>query len=155
GVLNDPEFTRDLENFVTALIEPGRINSLAQTLVKLTAPGIPDFYQGTELWDLSLVDPDNRRPVDYGLRRRLLGEMKTMTPEQIWDRIDDGLPKLWVIRQALKLRHGRQFFVPEDSYRPMAARGVKSDHVVAFARGERAITAVPRLELTVARTWSD
>jgi (1->4)-alpha-D-glucan 1-alpha-D-glucosylmutase len=155
GVLNSTDFTRDLENFVTPLIEPGRINSLAQTLVKLTAPGIPDFYQGTELWDLSLVDPDNRRPVDYGLRRRLLGEMKTMTPEQIWDRIDDGLPKLWVIRQTLKLRHGRQFFVPADSYRPMAARGAKSDHIVAFARGERAITVVPRLSLKLAGNWSD
>jgi (1->4)-alpha-D-glucan 1-alpha-D-glucosylmutase len=155
GVLNSTGFTRDLENFVTPLIEPGRINSLAQTLVKLTAPGIPDFYQGTELWDLSLVDPDNRRPVDYGLRRRLLGEMKTMTPEQIWDRIDDGLPKLWVIRQTLKLRHGRQFFVPADSYRPMAARGAKSDHIVAFARGERAITVVPRLSLKLAGNWSD
>jgi (1->4)-alpha-D-glucan 1-alpha-D-glucosylmutase len=155
GVLNSTDFTRDLENFVTPLIEPGRINSLAQTLVKLTAPGIPDFYQGTELWELSLVDPDNRRPVDYGRRRRLLGEMKTMTPEQIWDRIDDGLPKLWVIRQALKLRHGRQFFVPEDSYRSMAARGAKSDHVVAFARGERAITVVPRLSLKLAGHWGD
>ena len=70
-----------------------------------------------------------------------------MTPEQIWHRIDDGLPKLWVIRQTLRLRHERQFFLPEDSYRAILARGAKSDHVVAFARGERAITVVPRLTL--------
>ena len=155
GVLSNSEFIADLENFVTPLIEPGRINSLAQTLVKLTAPGIPDFYQGTELWDLSLVDPDNRRPVDYDLRRRLLGEMKTMTPEQIWNRIDDGLPKLWVIWQTLRLRHDRQFFLPEDSYRAILTRGAKSDHVIAFARGERAITLVPRLTLKRAGNWGD
>ena len=79
GILNHPPFTTDLEGFVKPLVEPGRINSLAQTLLKLTAPGVPDFYQGTELWDLSLVDPDNRRPVDYQKRRRLLAKMKDMT----------------------------------------------------------------------------
>jgi (1->4)-alpha-D-glucan 1-alpha-D-glucosylmutase len=71
----------EIESFTTPLVEPGRINSLAQTLLKLTAPGIPDFYQGTELWDLSLVDPDNRRPVDHSLRRRLLAELEGMTAE--------------------------------------------------------------------------
>lgn len=68
GVLSDPAFVSDLEAFVTPLIEPGRINALSQTLIKLTAPGVPDLYQGTGLWDLSLVDPDNRRPVDFAFR---------------------------------------------------------------------------------------
>ena len=64
-LLDDAGFTADLAAFVAPLVDPGRVNSLAQTLLKLTAPGVPDIYQGTELWDLSLVDPDNRRPVDY------------------------------------------------------------------------------------------
>ena len=155
GALNDTEFTGDLRNFVRPLVEPGRINSLAQTLIKLTAPGIADFYQGTELWDLSLVDPDNRRPVDYDLRRRLLAELKTTKPEEIWRRIEDGLPKLWVIHQTLKLRHEGHFFAPSDGYRALFPRGAKSAHVIAFARGERSITIVPRLVLKLADDWSD
>ena len=155
GILSDAEFTGDLQNFVKPLVEPGRINSLGQTLIKLTAPGIADFYQGTELWDLSLVDPDNRRPVDYDLRRRLLAELKTMRPEEIWRRIDDGLPKLWVIHQTLKVRHEGHFFAPGDRYRALFARGAKSAHVIAFARGERSITIVPRLVLKLADDWSD
>src|SRR5690606_19917331 len=71
-ILESREFITSLEEFVDPLVKPGRINSLAQTLIKLTAPGVPDFYQGSELWDLSLVDPDNRRPVDFARRRELL-----------------------------------------------------------------------------------
>ena len=77
---------------VMRLVEPGRISSLAQTLLKLTAPGAPDFYQGTDIWDLSLVDPDNRRPVDYELRRRLLSELnKGMGPEEILAQLAERL----------------------------------------------------------------
>jgi len=155
GTLNDQEFKADLETFVKPLIEPGRVNSLAQTLIKLTAPGVPDFYQGTELWDLSLVDPDNRRPVDYALRRRLLSELEGMRVEEIWSRIDEGLPKLWIISQTLKLRCSRKLLGPESSYHPLVARGEKSAHVVAFARGERAITVVPRLVIKLGGTWAD
>jgi (1->4)-alpha-D-glucan 1-alpha-D-glucosylmutase len=155
GVLSSSRFTASLESFVETLIEPGWINSLAQTLIKLTAPGIPDFYQGTEIWDLSLVDPDNRRPVDYDLRRRLLAQMKTMSPEEIWRRRDYGLPKLWVIGQTLKLRKDGQFFAPEDSYRALTARGAKADHVIAFARADRAITVVPRFVLKLGGNWGD
>ncbi|HEU4342147.1 MAG TPA: malto-oligosyltrehalose synthase [Candidatus Binatia bacterium] len=155
GVLNDAQFQTELAAFVKPLIEPGRINSLSQTLIKLTAPGIPDFYQGTELWDLSLVDPDNRRPVDYAVRRRLLSELGEMTAEQIWNRSDEGLPKLWLIRQALKLRSDRQLCGTESSYRGLFARGAKADHVVAFARGERALTVVPRFVIKLEGNWGD
>lgn len=155
AILNDSEFNAELEAFVKPLVEPGRVNSLAQLLLKLTAPGIPDFYQGAELWDLNSVDPDNRRPVDYNLRRRLLSELNRMTPEQIWARIEDGLPKLWVIRQTLKLRQERQLFAPEDNYRALACRGAKSSHAVAFTRGDRAVTVVPRLVLKLGRDWGD
>jgi (1->4)-alpha-D-glucan 1-alpha-D-glucosylmutase len=155
GILNDQEFKADLETFVKPLIEPGCVNSLAQTLIKLTAPGVPDFYQGTELWDLSLVDPDNRRPVDYALRHRLLSELDGMTVEEIWSRIDEGLPKLWIISQTLKLRGSRKLLEPESGYRPLVARGEKSAHVLAFARGERAITVVPRLVIKLGGSWAD
>ncbi|MHC5537276.1 malto-oligosyltrehalose synthase, partial [Singulisphaera rosea] len=95
ALLGDAGFVADLERFVVGLVEPGRVNSLAQVLIKLTAPGVPDIYQGNELWDLSLVDPDNRRPVDYGIRRELLASLKSATAEQIMARSDEGLPKLW------------------------------------------------------------
>ena len=155
AVLTSADFVADLEQFVTPLLEPGRINSLAQTLLKLTAPGIPDLYQGTELWDLSLVDPDNRRPVDYAVRKQFLGEIKNMSPEKVWNRIDDGLPKLWVIHKTLKLRNDKQLFAPAAGYREILARGAKSDHVIAFTRGERTITVVPRLNIKRAGSWVD
>jgi (1->4)-alpha-D-glucan 1-alpha-D-glucosylmutase len=78
-----------------------------------------------------------------------------MTPAEIWCRIDDGLPKLWVIRQTLKLRRERRLFAPEDDYRPLAHRGAKSCHVVAFARGDRAVTVVPRFPLKLGGSWGD
>src|SRR5207244_10874309 len=74
GTLGDAEFTAALEAFVAPLVEPGRVNALAQTLLKLASPGVPDIYQGCELWDHSLVDPDNRRPVDFSVREPLLSE---------------------------------------------------------------------------------
>ena len=154
-IMNNSEFTESLESFVRPLVEPGRNNSLAQTLIKLTAPGIPDFYQGTELWDLSLVDPDNRRPVDYQSRRRLLAEIKCMSPEQILARADEGLPKLWLIRQTLKARHERKLFQPQDSYRALTPSGAKREHIIAFARNQRAMTVVPRLTLKLAGEWGD
>ncbi len=155
-ILGDETFTADLQDFVAPLIEPGRVNALAQTLIKLTAPGIPDVYQGTELWDLSLVDPDNRRPVDYALRRRLLAELQTLTPEAIWARIDEGVPKLWVVRQALQLRRRYpQLFGPGESYQALYAQGSKATHVVASARGERAVTVVPRLVIGLGHSWED
>ncbi|HVW86166.1 MAG TPA: malto-oligosyltrehalose synthase, partial [Bryobacteraceae bacterium] len=104
AILEDGEFLRDFESFTSRLNHAGRVNSLSQTLIRMMAPGVPDIYQGTEIWDLSLVDPDNRRPVDYDLRRRLIGEMEGLSAEEIMTRMDEGMPKLWVIRQALKLR---------------------------------------------------
>jgi (1->4)-alpha-D-glucan 1-alpha-D-glucosylmutase len=156
GALGDRGFCADLEAFVAPLIEPGRVTGLAQTLIKLTAPGIPDLYQGTELWDLSLVDPDNRRPVDYAQRRALLAALTGATPERIWARIDEGLPKLWTIRQALALRRRRpEWFGAGGEYRPIAATGARAAHVVAFARAQRAVTVVPRLVMGLAAGWAN
>ncbi|HUN57965.1 MAG TPA: malto-oligosyltrehalose synthase [Candidatus Binataceae bacterium] len=155
-ILGDEKFLNDLEAFVEPLIWPGRINSLAQTLLKLTSPGVPDFYQGSELWDLTLVDPDNRRPVDYALRRRLLSELSDLTLAKILDRADEGLPKLWVTNKALALRARHpDWFGKTSSYEPIMARGPASDHVVAFARLGNAITIVPRLTLKLNGGWKN
>lgn len=146
SLYDDARFGAELEALVGDLVEPGRITSLAQKLVQLTAPGVPDVYQGSELWDLSLVDPDNRRPVDYALRRRLLDELPGLDTADIASRNEAGLPKLWVIRQALALRRAQPAaYGPGGRYRPLYATGSAADHVVAFVRGEEAITVVPRL----------
>jgi (1->4)-alpha-D-glucan 1-alpha-D-glucosylmutase len=153
--LADSEFVADLENFVSTVIAPGQTNSLAQTLLKLTAPGVPDLYQGTELWDLSLVDPDNRRPVEFDERRRLLAELKEATVEQVIERSREGAPKLWLIRQALGLRQRRpELFGAEGGYEPLDASGPRADHVIAFARGARAVTVAPRWPIVLGGDWA-
>jgi (1->4)-alpha-D-glucan 1-alpha-D-glucosylmutase len=153
-VLADEDFRRDLEALVALVREPGRVSSLAQVLLKLTTPGLPDIYQGTELWDLSLVDPDNRRPVDYARRRRLLAECEGLSAEAAWARADEGLPKLWMIAKTLALRRRRpEAFRAE--YRPLAATGAARDHVVAFRRGPDLAVVVPRLVLRLAGRWED
>ncbi len=83
-VYDNAEFISALETFITPLIWPGRVNPLAQTLLKLTSPGVPDLYQGSELWNLTLVDPDNRRPVDYALRTRLLKDFARRGLRRYW-----------------------------------------------------------------------
>lgn len=136
----------------------GFLNSLAQTLCKITAPGVPDIYQGTEIWDWSLVDPDNRRPVDYVKRRRLLDEVKSWgagsadsLPErlhQALDTLDDGRCKLYLIATALEFRRARAALFRDGSYLPLRVVGKYAVHVLAFARklnDEVTLLAVPRL----------
>ncbi len=150
ALMSDAQFLSDLENFLAPLIEPARINSLSVVLLKLTAPGIPDTYQGTELWDLSLVDPDNRRPVDFEVRFRRLCDVQKMPPEQILQHSGDGLPKLWTIRQSLLTRNSHtDSFGTDGAYQPLWATGPKAAHVVAFQRGENVIAAVPRLLMSL------
>jgi (1->4)-alpha-D-glucan 1-alpha-D-glucosylmutase len=155
ALLDDREYRSDVEKFVSSLVEPGRINSMSQVLIKLTAPGVPDFYQGSELWDLSLVDPDNRRPVDFDLRRRLLSELERLSPEEILARMDEGLPKLWVIHKALELRRRLTDVFLSGYYRPVYAMGQQANHVVALLRGEEVLTVVPRLLLSLNGKWGD
>jgi len=107
-------------------------------------PGVPDVYKGTELWDPSLVDPDNRRPVDYERRRRMLAELDAMSPAEAWARRAEGYPKLLVTRDALRAR-------PDGDYRPLAVEGPAAEHVVAFTRGERVCVVVPRLPIRLER----
>lgn len=156
SALTDAEFTADLERFVAPLVGPGYVNSLAQALIKLTAPGVPDIYQGTELWDFSLVDPDNRRPVDFALRRRLLEETRGLSAEAAWARRGEGLPKLWLIQRALRLRGQRpEPFATGGGYEPLAAAGARAAHVVAFCRGGDVATVTPRLVWQLGGDWAD
>ena len=152
----DAEFSRELEMFVRPLIEPARVSSLSQTLLKFTAPGVPDTYQGEELWDLSLVDPDNRRPVNYGLRRQLLANLSSLKISEIWQRIEEGLPKLWTIHRALHLRAEKpRSFGAEGAYRPLRAAGAKAAHLVAFLRANDVLVMVPRLVWQLGGQWQD
>jgi (1->4)-alpha-D-glucan 1-alpha-D-glucosylmutase len=156
GIFENRQFISELEGFVSPLIWPGRVNSLAQTLLKLTSPGVPDSYQGSELWDLTLVDPDNRRLVDYTLRRRLLNDLPGAAVREVLKRADEGLPKLWVIYKTLTLRARHpEWFGRAGSYEPIMPRGVASDYIVAFVRSANAITVVPRLGLKLAGKFRD
>ena len=136
-----------MDGLVTA---PGRSNSLGQKLVQLTMPGVPDVYQGTELWDDSLVDPDNRRPVDFARRIQLLEELGDGPPS-----IDEtGAAKLWITRQALRLRRARPDWF--NGYRPVVASGAAHDHLIGFDRGG-AMTLATRLPIRLAASggWRD
>jgi (1->4)-alpha-D-glucan 1-alpha-D-glucosylmutase len=149
AVYADRELVTDLAAFAATLRAHGDRNSLAQLLVKLTAPGIPDFYQGSELRDDALVDPDNRRPVDLVERARLLQDMTGAGPH---DAVRDlGLAKLWTIRRVLDLRAlaPERFAAP---YRALAASGTHAHRVFAFARGDDLVSVVPRLGVR-ADTW--
>ena len=157
GCLGDPAFVAAVEACVEPLVDPGRVAALAQLALQLTAPGVPDLYQGSELWDLALVDPDNRRPVDYERRRRLLDEAASLCAAQAWERRGDGMPKLWLIRHALALRERRAFALgAHGTYRPLLGRGDQAGALVAFVRGGEVLTVVPRLPRRVARSgWGD
>jgi (1->4)-alpha-D-glucan 1-alpha-D-glucosylmutase len=158
AVMKHPQFVTDLEQFVGMVNRAGRTNSLAQTLMKHTAPGVPDLYQGSELWDLSLVDPDNRRPVDYRLRAKLLHEIKRMPAAEAaveaMRRADEGLPKLWTIHTALCLRRERpQSFGAHAAYSQLKVVGSKAGHAIAYLRGEDVATVVPRLVALLNGKW--
>jgi (1->4)-alpha-D-glucan 1-alpha-D-glucosylmutase len=145
AILGDQEFVAELEKFVGEIATAGRTNSLAQTLMKYTAPGVPDLYQGGELWDFSLVDPDNRRPVDYERRAGLLKEMQLLKVGQVLERGDEGLPKLWVVHKALLLRKEHpDWFGPAAEYASLDVEGTERERVVAYRRGERVLAVVPR-----------
>jgi (1->4)-alpha-D-glucan 1-alpha-D-glucosylmutase len=153
-LLGDREFIASLEKSLATVLPAARTSSLTQTLIKLTAPGVPDIYQGTELWDLSLVDPDNRRPVDYAERLRLLEQARTADCAQVLDHMDDGLPKLWLIHRVLALRSSRpELFGANSTYQPLSAEGPAREHVVAFARGGEAVVVGQRLVHRLGGDW--
>jgi (1->4)-alpha-D-glucan 1-alpha-D-glucosylmutase len=155
AILRSRRVVSELTELVGRVRGPGRSNSLALKLLTLTAPGAPDLYQGSELWDLSLVDPDNRRPVDYDLRRGLVKVAGEADLAALWAEGDEvGVVKLAMVHRALNLRarHRASFGDGKrGSYQPLGASGPAADHALAFDRGGSAITVVTRLPLSLER----
>ncbi len=150
----DNEFLKDFCEFQESLASYGALNSLSQVLLKIASPGVPDFYQGTELWDFSLVDPDNRREVDFHARAQLLRVLKrkeARAPEPLIQCLlrswKNGALKLYITYKALNFRKAHLPLFLQGDYLPLEARGVHARHVVAFARRFEdawAVVAVPR-----------
>jgi (1->4)-alpha-D-glucan 1-alpha-D-glucosylmutase len=153
----EPRFLETVEEILPSLRLFGAVNSLAQVVLKIASPGVPDFYQGTEMWDLSLVDPDNRRPVDYELRSRALDalqEKATAAGERevcrgVLRTIEDGRVKLWTIHRALQLRRQMAAVFQRGEYLPVEASKGAADHLIAFSRGKKVLAAVPRFAYTL------
>jgi (1->4)-alpha-D-glucan 1-alpha-D-glucosylmutase len=155
ATMDDKQFMDSVEGLVKELTPLGWVNSLSQTLLKLTVPGVPDIYQGSELWDLRLVDPDNRTKVDFETRRELLAQLQDLKPAEALARWNEGLPKLWMIHKALVVRAAHAEIFASGSYAPITASGNKAEHVVAFARGGAIVTVVPRLIATLSGNWEN
>ncbi len=153
-------FLDDFVPFSRRIARLGALNSLSQTLIKLTSPGVPDIYQGNDLWDLSLVDPDNRRPVDYALRRELLAGLKetkpgpdTLHPLLESGRWENGSPKLYLNWKVLELRRERPTLFEHGDYVPLEVVGERAEHLISFARryeGEVSITVATRFHTKLA-----
>jgi (1->4)-alpha-D-glucan 1-alpha-D-glucosylmutase len=147
-------FLEDFEAFVERKVDGGLVNGLAQQVLKLTSPGVPDIYQGTESWDDSLVDPDNRRPVDYGARRETLAQSTHLSPADLFAHRSDGRIKLAVTARLLGLRRRHKAVFAEGDYVALQTDGPAAQHVVAYARrtdDDAVITIVPRLLTKLAR----
>ncbi|HET19702.1 MAG TPA: malto-oligosyltrehalose synthase, partial [Chromatiales bacterium] len=159
AILDPVRGRRFLEAFVPfagQVAHFGRLNSLAQTLLKLAIPGVPDIYQGNELWDLSLVDPDNRRPVDYARRQQCLADLQRIEEEEgrlaLCRRLlagdASGMLKMHVVRTALALRQERESLFARGNYLPIAIEGDGPGRACAFAlqqEGEAVVVVVPRM----------
>jgi (1->4)-alpha-D-glucan 1-alpha-D-glucosylmutase len=147
-------FRTDLTAFVRTIADAGFVNSMAQLVLKMTLPGVPDFYRGTELWDFNLVDPDNRRPVDYDARRERLDRISAEAEKDIprfvgrlSSRWPDAEIKLWVTSRCLSLRRKHPDVFASGGYLPLRTAGPSAEHVVAFSRENESvplIVIVPR-----------
>jgi len=146
----DEDFVREVDLFVRRIGPAGAVNGLAQTILKLTVPGVPDFFQGTEFWDLSLVDPDNRRPVDFDARITALSRGEDLgSAAEDWR---DGRIKQQVIARLLALRQSAPQLFARGEYCPLNTGGALQGRAVAFVRrlGEQAaLVVVPRLPLSL------
>ncbi len=152
AILRDHAFTQEVGALVGRIEPAGAINSIAQALLKLTVPGVPDFYQGTEFWDLSLVDPDNRRPVDFAAREQSLDP--DVLPPALARTWRDGRVKQAVIAAALRLRTTHPELFAYGEYSPLVVEGAMASHIIAFARQYKNVGAgivVPRLPFALLR----
>lgn len=153
-VFDDLEFRRELEAMVELVKGSGRSVALSQKVLQLLAPGVPDIYQGQELWDHSLTDPDNRRPVDFGTRIATLERLRLTRPSRGRDVGDGGSVKAFVTERGLAMR--RQFpdaFGPDGTYEPLDVSGPARDRVVAFQRSQSVAVVVPRLAHSLDGAW--
>lgn len=155
-------FLDDLAAQVPMFVWYGALNSLSMTLIKLTSPGVPDIFQGNETLDYSLVDPDNRRPVDYEHRRQMLASLRGLldrSPQYVCDAVSqlltsirDGRAKMWIVLRALDLRRRDPDLFAHGDYTPVKSSGSKDKHVVAYARqyqGRGLLVAAPRLYASI------
>jgi (1->4)-alpha-D-glucan 1-alpha-D-glucosylmutase len=147
----DGAFAKDFAEFQAPIARAGMFNSLSQTLLKIASPGVPDFYQGTEIWDFSLVDPDNRRPVDYERRKRLLDSLRgdetgdrASLADDLLRSAPDGRVKMFVTTGALNYRMNNRDLFERGEYLPLQPAGERERHVVSFARrvGDRAAVVI-------------
>lgn len=153
----ETRFVETLQEILPQLKLFGAVNSLAQMVLKSASPGVPDFYQGTEMWDLSLVDPDNRRPVDYEIRSSALRSLQERSQthgggavcRDVLANLEDGRAKLWTVYCALQLRNRRPEVYRRGEYLPVSASGNHAEHVVAFTRGSDVLAVVPRFAWTL------
>jgi (1->4)-alpha-D-glucan 1-alpha-D-glucosylmutase len=159
GTLASNPFLNDFLPLAQRVAFAGCVNSLAQTTIKLTAPGVPDTYQGTELWDYSLVDPDNRRPVDYAAREAMLRKLQRRDTSQCLETWEDGGVKMLVTARLLELRKRRAAWFERAAYRAISVLGSHKNSVCAFMRtagGSHVLCVVPRLWQSIVRddsTW--
>lgn len=138
ALLKEENFISIIKPVFDKVADHGIINSLSQSVLKFTCPGIPDVYQGTELWDLSFVDPDNRRKVDFQLRKTLAKQFEKSSEElvlqQLWEKRYEGGIKLWLTSKLSLLRKNDEIFWTKADYIPIATDGIYKDHILAFAR---------------------
>ena len=136
------ELLRDVASFVARIERPGALNGLVQMALRCTVPGVPDSYQGTEFWDFSLVDPDNRRPVDFGARKIALAQRLSL--DMLAESWRDGRIKQALLRKLLRFRQEAPTLFSQGSYEPLAVEGRRAGHVLAFLRrhGDKAMLVV-------------
>ncbi len=166
GILDSSPRNKFLPSFLPVVQEIARlgaINSLSQTVLKLTSPGVPDIYQGNEIWDFSLVDPDNRRPVDYKRRREMLEALPAATPDELMQNWPDGRIKMFLTQRVLQLRREHVDLFQRGEYLPLAANGTFAECCVSFARrlgNQWMVVIAPRLSSRlgfppVGERWKD
>lgn len=164
ALLQSKEFLADFVPFQRTISYFGMLNSLSQSLLKLTAPGVPDIYQGDELWEFNLVDPDNRRAVDYAVRNAALNDIAPSAglssqkqdghAQDLASNLEDGRVKMYVIWKTLSLRSKCSELFAQGDYAPLSVSGPHAKHVVAFSRSwaqSRIIVVVPRLSAQVSK----
>lgn len=151
GLYDDAVFIDSLDQFVRSMSPADVRKSLVQTVLKITIPGVPDFYQGAHRWLRTLCDPDNREPVDFSTLDTDLLTCAELSAQDAVTRVQDGLVKLWVTSRTLSLRRAHADLAPEAPYEPLETDGPSASTVLAFQRGRDIVVSVPTR--TVDRNW--